>query len=119
MHSKDDLLTNIMIYWVSQSIGSSMRLYFESMAVMPGTDAEMSKLGKTRIEVPVACALFPKELFPAPKKWCELSYNLKRYTTFEAGGHFAALEKPKELAEDVADFFLRDLGGSERSRSRL
>eukprot|EP00756_Hemistasia_phaeocysticola_P000708 Hpha_TRINITY_DN10517_c0_g1::TRINITY_DN10517_c0_g1_i1::g.31188::m.31188 len=104
--SLDELLTNIMIYWVSSSIGSSMRLYFESQAVMPGTDDEMRRLGQSKVKVPTAVAQFPHELFFAPKSWCEGTYNLHRYTLFEGGGHFAALEKPRELVEDIKAFFL-------------
>jgi len=56
-----------------------------------------------------AVAQFPHELFYAPKAWCASAYNLKRYTAFRRGGHFAALERPDELVEDIKAFFLEDL----------
>lgn len=67
--TKDEILTNVMIYWVSQSIGSSMRFYYETMAVMPGTSKEMGKLSKIPIKIPVAVAMFPLEIYYAPKSW--------------------------------------------------
>ena len=50
-------------------------------------------------------ANFPKELFCSPKAWAASKYNLKRWSKFEAGGHFAALEEPEALAEDMRKFF--------------
>jgi pimeloyl-ACP methyl ester carboxylesterase len=95
--TKDQLLTNVMIYWVSESATSSMRLYYENRRdpVPPG-----------RIEVPYACAHFPKEPFgTAPRRWLEAQYNLVRYTEMPRGGHFAALEEPNLLVDDVRAFF--------------
>merc|ERR1711871_1568587 len=87
VHSRDSLLTNVMIYWLSASIGSSMRLYYETMAIMPGTSQETRALSATKVTVPTAVAVFPSEPWFAPRAWCERSYNLRRYTTFRAGGH--------------------------------
>ena len=107
--SREELLTNVMVYWVSQSIGSSMRLYYESMGVMPDTSTEGARLSRMKITIPTAVAQFPHELYYAPKSWCAQSYNLKRYTAFAKGGHFAALEQPAALASDIIEFFLTDL----------
>ena len=62
------------------------------------------------IQVPVGVAMFPCEIYYAPKEWCAQAYNLKRYTTFESGGHFAALEEPEALVADILAFFVGDLG---------
>ena len=97
--SKDRLLTNIMIYWVSGCIGSSMRLYYENRhqpwLLGPGE----------RITVPTAYAAFPKELTRPPRSWVERAVNLQRYTPMPRGGHFAAMEEPALLVEDIRAFF--------------
>ena len=58
--------------------------------------------------MPTAGAIFPKELYKAPRKWAEAAFNLKRFTVYDSGGHFAALEEPKVLVDDVRAFF-RDI----------
>ena len=97
--SKDELLTNIMLYWVTQSIGSSVRLYYEAQ------HSGRSYLQGGRIEVPTAAAIFKRELFKAPRAWAEAAYNIQRFSVFPRGGHFAALEEPELLVEDVREFF--------------
>jgi pimeloyl-ACP methyl ester carboxylesterase len=94
--TKDDLLTNVMIYWVTGTINSSMRIYYENR-VAPSNPA--------RVEVPTACALFPKEISTPPRRWVEARYNLVRWTPMPRGGHFAALEQPDLLVNDVREFF--------------
>ena len=95
--SKDELLTNIMIYWVTQSAPSSIRLYYENR-VDPGITA--------RVEVPFACTKFPGEVFAnVPRKWVEAQYNLMQYTEMKSGGHFGAFEEPVQLADDIRKFF--------------
>jgi epoxide hydrolase len=96
--TKDELLTNVMIYWVTQSITSSMRLYCEVERVRTHVPAP-------RLETPTAAAIFPKELYKAPRAWAEAAFNLKRYTVFPSGGHFAALEEPEALVGDIRAFF--------------
>jgi epoxide hydrolase len=96
--SKDELLTNVMLYWVTQSITSSMRLYCES-------ERSRSNAAEPRVEVPTASAVFPKELYKAPRAWVEAAFNLKRFTVFPSGGHFAALEEPAALVGDIRAFF--------------
>jgi pimeloyl-ACP methyl ester carboxylesterase len=100
--SKDTLLTNIMIYWVTETINSSMRRYFE---VRHNPDPNPLKLGE-RIETPTAIAMFPgeKELV-VPREWAERSYNIQRWTEMPSGGHFPALEEPKLLVDDLRTFF--------------
>ncbi len=99
--TKDELLTNITLYWVTQTATSSARLYYETRHANSAFPAQ-------RVEVPTACAQFPKEIIWSPRPWVEARYNLKRWTEFPRGGHFAALEQPDALVNDVRAFF-RDL----------
>lgn len=97
--SKDDLLTNVMLYWVTGTIGSSLRVYFESKQ-LPWW------LGKgERIAVPTAIALTKKEFLQPPRKWIERVYDLERLTHIPAGGHFGAWEEPLAYAADIRAFF--------------
>ena len=57
-----------------------------------------------KIRVPVAIAAFPKAVLPAPKEWIEKHYPVVQYTQMLRGGHFTALEQPKEFAEDIKNF---------------
>jgi pimeloyl-ACP methyl ester carboxylesterase len=102
--TKDELLTTITIYWLTQTINSSTRLYYESL----NHPWEM-KEGE-RIGVPAAMAVFPGEMSRPPREWGERSYNVQRWTEMPSGGHFAALEEPETLAQDIRAFFrsLRD-----------
>ena len=94
--TRDELLTNITLYWVTQTGTSSTRIYFENRVATgnPG-----------KVTVPTACALFPKEITVPPRKWVEARYNLVRWTEMPRGGHFAALEQPELLVTDVRAFF--------------
>lgn len=96
--SKDDLLNNIMIYWISGSITSSMRLYYETMH-----DVKTLR-NQTYVSQPVGFAAFPEELIILPRSWMEYRLNVQRYTYMEKGGHFAALEEPELLANDIKEF---------------
>jgi microsomal epoxide hydrolase len=95
----DVLLTNVMIYWTTGAIGSSFWPYY---AVRHG--AGILEKGK-RVEVPTGYAAFPKEIFHIPRAWADQIYNIQRWTTMAAGGHFAALEEPEALAGEVRAFF--------------
>jgi pimeloyl-ACP methyl ester carboxylesterase len=100
--SKDELLTNITLYWVTGTIGSSMRRYFEARhdpAPNPLAPGE-------RIETPTGVAMFPgeKDLL-VPREWAERCYDLRRWTEMPRGGHFPALEEPGLLVEDIRGFF--------------
>jgi len=100
--SKDVLLTNVMLYWVTGAIGSSFWPYYaRAHSRWP--------VSETRpVKVPTAYALFPKEILHPPRAWAERVYDIRRWTVMPAGGHFAALEEPELLAADVRAFF-RDL----------
>ncbi len=97
--SRDELLTNVMLYWVTGTINASTRLYYETR--------KSGRVGFTqgRVEVPTGCALFPKELYNAPRRWAEAHYNVTHWSVFERGGHFAAMEQPELLAGDLRKFF--------------
>jgi microsomal epoxide hydrolase len=97
--SKDDLLTNIMLYWVTGTINSSFWLYYQ-MRHHPWR----LKRGE-RISVPTGVAWFPGEIMRPPKEWSERVCNLQRWTKMPAGGHFAALEEPQAMAEDIRAFY--------------
>jgi pimeloyl-ACP methyl ester carboxylesterase len=95
--SKDTLLTNIMFYWATNSIASAANLYFESRAEGRGA--------WPAIAAPVGVAMFPKELARCPREWVPPSINVVRWTEMPRGGHFAALEQPALLLDDVRAFF--------------
>ena len=101
--TKDEMLTNISLYWLTQTAASSARIYYEARNAGPADTR--------RIEVPTACAIFPKEVAYAPRSWQAARMNLVRWTEMPRGGHFAALEQPALLADDVQAFF-RGLRGS-------
>ena len=97
--TKDELLTTITIYWATETISSSTRMYKENQRYT----WTMAK--DERIEVPTGVAAFPAEISRPPREWAERSYNLQRWTQMPRGGHFAALEEPELLAEDIRGFF--------------
>ncbi|MBI4516830.1 MAG: alpha/beta fold hydrolase [Deltaproteobacteria bacterium] len=96
--SKDEMLTNITLYWVTQTAVSSARLYYEART------AGLFPPRGIRVEVPTGCAIFPRELFRPPRAWAEHAFNVQRWTEFDTGGHFAALEEPEALVADVRAF---------------
>ena len=96
--TRDELLTNITIYWVTETATSSARLYYES-----GNAPTSRALG--RVDVPTGAAIFPYELFIAPRKWAEASFNITHWTEMPRGGHFAAMEQPDLLVDDLRTFF--------------
>jgi len=97
--TKDELLTNIMVYWVTESITSSVRLYCEAQR------SGMFPPRGLRVDVPTGCAIFPREMFRPPRAWAEKVYNVQRWTELPAGGHFAAMEEPQRFVDDVRAFF--------------
>ena len=96
--TKDELLTNITLYWVTETAASSARLYYESRH-------PTSPVNNKKIEVPTACADFPKEIIAASRSSLESRYNLVRLTELPKGGHFAAFEQPELFVTDVREFF--------------
>jgi len=94
--TRDDLLTNVMIYWVTQTITSSARLYWERQH-----SAERPEY----VAVPTGVARYPKEPLRFPRPWVERSYNVTHWTEMPRGGHFAAMEQPELFVADVRAFF--------------
>lgn len=104
--TKDELLTNVMIYWVTQTIGSSFLPYRDFMkagAVRWTKEAVKGWLGSDKTSA--AFAMFPKDINPAPRAWAERFFNVQRWTEMPRGGHFAALEEPELLAEELRAFY--------------
>lgn len=100
--SREDLLTNLTVYWVTGTAGSSARLYYETFS------AAEPVMPTARVEVPTAVARFPREIYRPPRAWVEEAFDLRRWTVMPRGGHFAALEQPELLVDDIRTFF-RDL----------
>lgn len=94
--SEDELITYIMIYWVTNTSGSSARMYYENSHSLPPLDY---------IEVPTGIALFPADILLPPKEWVTRNLNVTRWTSLPRGGHFTALEEPELLAEDIRAFY--------------
>jgi pimeloyl-ACP methyl ester carboxylesterase len=96
---RDTFLTDVTLYWATGTIGSAMRIYRENR--LTGPDAAPSP----RLETPVGYADFPREVAVPPFSWISLKYNVVQTTEMPRGGHFAALEQPDLLIEDVRKFF--------------
>jgi pimeloyl-ACP methyl ester carboxylesterase len=96
--SKDQILTNVTLYWVTASITSSTRIYYESRHTPASRPVRF-------VEVPTGVAVFPKEIYFTPRRWAESRYNVVRWTMMPRGGHFAALEEPELLVDDIRAFF--------------
>jgi microsomal epoxide hydrolase len=97
--SKDFLLTNVMIYWVTGAIGSSFWPYYAIRHGEPALPPD------ERIPVPAGHARFPKEMAQVPRSWAEKVYDIRRWTVMDSGGHFAAAEEPEALAAEIRAFF--------------
>jgi pimeloyl-ACP methyl ester carboxylesterase len=97
----DQLLANVTLYWMTETIHSSCRLYFEQRS------APLCLVQGERIEVPCGLAHFPNEAPFPPRTWIERGYNVQHWTEMASGGHFAALEEPEALAADIRTFFRR------------
>jgi pimeloyl-ACP methyl ester carboxylesterase len=97
--TKDQLCDFLTMYWATGTIASSMRLYL-------GERRDRWRLGPgERIQVPAAAADFPAEIVRPPREWAERIFaDLRRWTVMPRGGHFAAFEEPKLLADDVIEF---------------
>jgi microsomal epoxide hydrolase len=122
----DDLLTNVMLYWLRNSIRSSIRYYNEGMgdwsaaeqswgdaaADDQATDAAPSEPDwstgaggwSMKIEVPTAIAVFPDDITDPPREYAERFFDVRRFTKMPTGGHFAALEVPDLVARDIRGF---------------
>ena len=94
--TRDQLITNVMCYWVTQTITSSARLYWEN---------HKSSAVREFVAVPTGVARYPKEPLRFPRSWVERSYNLTYWADMPRGGHFAAMEQPDLFVADLRSFF--------------
>ncbi len=99
--SKDDLLTTMTLYWATQTAGSSARYYYECLhnPWKPSHDRT------PRVEAPSGIAMFDHEVAHWPKSWIEKTYNLQRYKRYHDGGHFAPMEQPAVIIDELREFF--------------
>ena len=94
--SRDELLDNVMLYWLPGTGASSARLYWESFNSPP--------MGE--VKVPVGCSIFPKEIFRTSERWARKQFgDLLHFNTLEKGGHFAAFEQPETFINEVRTCF--------------
>jgi pimeloyl-ACP methyl ester carboxylesterase len=93
--TRDDILDNITITWLTNTALSGARLYWENWG-------KLGYFNVKGVSIPVAVSVFPDELYPAPRSWAERAYpKLIHYNTLDRGGHFAAWEQPKLFSEEV------------------
>ena len=96
--TKDEILTNVTLYWLTGTIGSSMRMYRANAAISP---AQLAR----RVEVPSGFAIFAGDVVRPPRAWLERTTNAVRVTEPARGGHFAAFEEPELYAAELREFF--------------
>jgi pimeloyl-ACP methyl ester carboxylesterase len=96
--TKDEILTNVTIYWLTSTIGSSMRMYHANAAIPP---AQLAR----RVEVPSGFSLFPADIGHPPRAWLERTANVVSVTEPPRGGHFAPFEEPELYAAELRAFF--------------
>ena len=104
--TRDQLLTNVMLYWLTGTAHSSARLYYENRVADGWAVRE-------RVQVPVGAAIYPREIIRPPRRWAEANYNITHWAEQPRGGHFAAMEQPALFVDDVRTFF-RALRGPSR-----
>jgi microsomal epoxide hydrolase len=98
---RDTFLTNVTLYWATGTVGSAMRIYRENR--LAGEDATPSP----RLETPIGYADFPREVAVPPFSWISRTYDVVQRTEMPKGGHFAALEQPDLLLDDMRKFFAK------------
>ena len=113
--TKDELLTNVMLYWATGTIGTSfhavLRLTMRAPALRSTKEAAKNLIGSK--SMPTGFAIFPKDMASPPREWAERFFATS-WTEMPRGGHFAAMEEPELLAQDIREFFrpLRERGQS-------
>ena len=91
--SRDDVLDNVTLFWLTNTGVSAARLYWEN---------KLRFFTPKGVKIPVVASAFPDELFQAPKSWAEQAYpKLIHYNKLPKGGHFAAFEQPKFLLQEM------------------
>ncbi len=104
--TKDELLDQIMIYWATGTIGSAFNPYYD--LVHAGVGRWILEKGKDLVahsKVPAGFAIFPRDTVHPPREWAERFFHVQRWTEMPRGGHFAAMEEPELLAEELRAFF--------------
>ncbi|MDB5986503.1 MAG: microsomal epoxide hydrolase [Nevskia sp.] len=99
--SKDDLLTTVMLYWLTETYGTSARFYYESAHQL----WQPSHARTPVIEAPTGVVLFAKDIIGMPRRWAERYCKLQRWTSVPHGGHFGAMEQPEILIHELREFF--------------
>ncbi|HEY0812260.1 MAG TPA: epoxide hydrolase [Pseudonocardia sp.] len=110
-YTKDEILTNVTLYWLTATIGSSMRMYHANAAIPPEQLAR-------RVEVPSGFSLFAGDIVRPPRAWLARTANVVRVTEPARGGHFAPFEEPELYAEELRAFF-RPYRGPAQAGTRL
>ena len=94
--TRDEMLDDVMLYWLPGTGASSARLYWESFR----------RPELTPIEVPSGCSIFPREIFPVSRRWAQTRlHDLRYWNELDRGGHFAAFEQPQLFAGELRSFF--------------
>ncbi|WP_308784814.1 alpha/beta fold hydrolase [Phytohabitans houttuyneae] len=103
MFTRDEMLDNITLYWLTATATSSARLYWESIRRV---QEWFTKSTSDTVDVPVGCSVFPKDLPRPSRRWAARRYtDIRFWSEPERGGHFAAFEGPERFVEDVRAFF--------------
>ena len=97
--TREQLITNVMLYWVTQTTASSARLYWEHQ------QGGLEKAAPEFVAVPTGVARYPREVLRFPRAWVERRYNVTHWAVMPRGGHFAAMEQPALFADDLRNFF--------------
>ena len=95
--TRQQLITNVMVYWVTQTGASSAGLYWEHKHSSAGAPPF--------VQAPTGVARYPKEVLRWPRSWVERQYNVVHWAVMERGGHFPAMEQPELFVDDLRDFF--------------
>jgi pimeloyl-ACP methyl ester carboxylesterase len=104
--TKEDLCTTVALYWFTQSMGSSFRLYADTLRKSDALfRVELMHDRKPIVQAPTGIAMFPEELFRAPRSAAEKFTNLKQWSVMPSGGHYAPFEEPTLWSDDVRKFF--------------
>jgi epoxide hydrolase len=101
--TRDELLDNVMLYWLPDAAASSARLYWESLREVRRA---FSRSNPDTVTVPVGCSIFPKEFIRPSRRWAEKRFtDIRHWNELEKGGHFAAFEQPELFVDEVRSFF--------------
>ena len=97
--TKNELLANVTTYWLTRTIGSAARLYYE------WAEQKRTSPRPPRVEIPTGCAIYPRDVRKVPRSWAERLYSITQWTEMPAGGHVPSLEQPELFVNDLRVFF--------------